>query len=120
MMKDIEKVKEILSSKEKFLENVWGVTFAFKCYSKNMNPKNLAFFKTYSTYNLAELGEFYDMYEFKEYGSREIKRVVKLGTIYKQYWVELCKKVDADSDTSYGYIWNIEMLLDVTNNGGQE
>lgn len=60
------------------------------------------------------------MYEFKEYGSSEIKRVVKLGTIYKQYWVELCKKVDADSDTPYGYIWNIEMLLDVTNNGGHE
>lgn len=50
----------------------------------------------------------------------EIKRVVKLGTIYKQYWVELCKKVDADSDSPYGYIWNIEMLLDITNNGGHE
>lgn len=43
--KEIREVKEIMSSKEKFLENIWGVTFAFKCYSKNMNPKNLVFLK---------------------------------------------------------------------------
>ena len=27
MMKGIERVEEILSSKEKFLENIWGVEF---------------------------------------------------------------------------------------------
>lgn len=27
MIKDIERVEEILSSKEKFLENIWGVKF---------------------------------------------------------------------------------------------
>lgn len=114
MMKDIERVEEILSSKEKFLENVSDVEFVFKCYSKNMNPKNLVFFKTYSTYNLAELGEFYDMYEFKEYGSREIKRVVKLNYLRKRYWVEMYEECD-------GYISYAEMMLDLyCDNRGHE
>ena len=42
MERDIEKVKEILSSKEKFLENVSDVEFVFKGYFKDMNPKHWA------------------------------------------------------------------------------
>lgn len=40
MTKDIEKIKEIMSDRRKFLRNVSDVEFVFKCYSKNMNPKN--------------------------------------------------------------------------------
>ena len=111
MESDVEKVKEIFSSKEKFLENICGVEFSFKCYVDDMKAKHLAFFQTYSKHNLAELEEFYNMYGFKEYDGCEIKNVVRLNTLQKQYWVELYKKFDADIYTPYDYIWNIEMLL---------
>lgn len=111
MESDVEKVKEIMGSKERFLENICGVEFSFKCYVDDMKTKHLAFFQTYSKHSLAELEEFYDMYGFKEYDGCEIKNVVRLNTLQKQYWVELYKKFDADIYTPYDYIWNIEMLL---------
>lgn len=111
MKSDIETVKEIFSSKEKFLENIRGVEFSFKCYVDDTKTKHLAFFQTYSKHSLAELDEFYDMYGFKEYDKYGIKRVARLNTMQKQYLVELYKKFDADIYTPYDYIWNIEMLL---------
>lgn len=96
MESDVEKVKEIMGSKERFLENICGVEFSFKCYVDDMKTKHLAFFQTYSKHSLAELEEFYDMYGFKEYDGCEIKNVVRLNTLQKQYWVELYKKFDAD------------------------
>lgn len=54
------------------------------------------------------------MYEFKEYGSREIKRVVKLNYLRKRYWVEMYEECD-------GYISYAEMMLDLyCDNGGHE
>lgn len=79
MIKDIKRIEEILSSKEKFLENVWGVIFAFKCYFKSMNPKNLVLFYSHSASEDKELEDFYDDYELKDYGNMEIKRVVELN-----------------------------------------
>lgn len=113
-MKDIEKVKEILSSKEKFLENVSNVEFVFKCYSKNMNPKNLVLFYSYSASEDEELEDFYDDYELKDYGDMEIKRVVELSYLRKRYWVEMYEECD-------GYISYAEMMLDLyCDNGGHE
>lgn len=79
MTKDIEKVKEILSDKRKFLRNVSNVEFVFKCYSKNMNSKNLVLFYSYSASEDEELEDFYDDYELKGYGDMEIKHVVELN-----------------------------------------
>lgn len=60
MIKDVEKVKEILSSKEKFLENIWGVECKIV-----MTAINSQFIKTerYSAYTYSGLGEFYDRYK---------------------------------------------------------
>ena len=60
MMKGIERVEEILSRKEKFLENIWCVEFKLV-----MTVINSQFTKTerYSAYTYNELGEFYDRYK---------------------------------------------------------
>ena len=114
MIKDIERVEEILSSKEKFLENVSDVEFVFKCYSKNINPKNLVLFYSYSASEDEELEDFYDDYELKGYGDMEIKRVVELNYLRKRYWVEMYEECD-------GYIFYAEMMLDLyCDNGGHE
>lgn len=114
MTKDIEKVKEILSDKRKFLRNVSDVEFVFKCYSKNMNPKNLVLFYSYSAFEDEELEDFYDDYELKGYGDMEIKRVVELNYLQKRYWVEMYEECD-------GYISYAEMMLDLyCDNGGHE
>lgn len=114
MTKDIEKVKEILSDKRKFLRNVSDVEFVFKCYSKNMNPKNLVLFYSYSASEDEELEDFYDDYELKGYGDMEIKRVVELNYLQKRYWVEMYEECD-------GYISYAEMMLDLyCDNGGHE
>lgn len=117
MIKEIEKVKEIMSDKCKFLRNVGNVEFVFKCYSKNMNPKNLVLFYSYSAFEDEELEDFYDDYKLKGYGDMEIKRVVKLNYLNyfrKRYWVEMYEECD-------GYISYAEMVLDLCcDNGGQE
>lgn len=114
MIKDIERVEEILSSKEKFLENVSDVEFVFKCYSKNINPKNLVLFYSYSASEDEELEDFYDDYELKGYGDMEIKHVVELNYLRKRYWVEMYEECD-------GYISYAEMMLDLyCDNGGHE
>ena len=114
MIKDIERVEEILSSKEKFLENVSDVEFVFKCYSKNMNPKNLVLFYSHSASEDDELEDLYDDYELKGYGDMEIKRVVELNYLRKRYWVEMYEECD-------GYISYAEMMLDLyCDNGGHE
>lgn len=114
MMKDIERIEEILSSKEKFLENVSDVEFVFKCYSKNMNPKNLVLFYSYSASEDEELEDFYDDYELKGYGDMEIKRVVEFNYLRKRYWVEMYEECD-------GYISYAEMMLDLyCDNRGHE
>lgn len=115
MTKDIEKIKEIMSDRRKFLRNVSDVEFVFKCYSKNMNPKNLVLFYSYSQHTDEELEDFYDDYELKDYGDMEIKRVVELNYLRKRYWVEMYERCDD------GYILYAEMMLDLyCDNGGQK
>lgn len=114
MGSDVEKVREIMSSKEKFLENVSNVEFVFKRYSKNMNPKNLVLFHRYSASEDKELEDFYDDYELKDYGDMEIKSVVELSYLRKRYLVEMYEECD-------DYISYAEMMLDLyCDNGGQE
>lgn len=59
MTKDIERIKEIFSSKEKFLENIWGVEFELRRY----NITGMIKITRYSAYTYNELGEFYDKYK---------------------------------------------------------
>lgn len=112
---DIDFIKEIMSSKEKFLENVSSVEFGFKYYLNNdMNPKDLVVFTTYSAHNSAELKNFYDNYELKYRDDMEIKcveEVSSVSSLRKKYWVEMYKKADADSDIPFDCIFHVEMLL---------
>lgn len=108
---DINLVKEIMSSKEKFLENVSDVEFVFKGYFEDMNPQHLAIFRTCSAHTEWELEDFYSMYRFKEYDNFEIKHVVEMSCLRKKYWVEMYKKSDANSDIPYDCIFHAEMLL---------
>lgn len=113
MMKDIEKVKEILSSKEKFLENIWGVEFKLV-----MTVVNSQFAKTerYSAYACNELGEFHDRYKSR------ICDKLKLEIRYVE---------QADVASNHGYMvtlhtwgsclaYTVEMLLLPYFNGGHE
>ena len=109
--KDIDFVKEIMSSKWKFLRNVSDVEFVFKCYSKSMNPKNLVLFHCYSKHTDEELEDFYYDYKIRDYDDMEIKHVVEVSCLRKKYWVEMYKKSDADSDIPYDCIFHAEMLL---------
>mgnify|MGYP007042644168 CR=1 FL=1 len=120
---DIDFIKEIMSSKEKFLENVSSVEFGFKYYLNNdMNPKDLVVFTTYSAHNSAELKDFYDNYELKYWGDMEIKcveEVSSVSSLRKKYWVEMYKKSDADSDIPFDCIFYAEMLLCMKENGDE-
>lgn len=109
--KNIDFVKEIMSSRKKFLENVSDVEFVFKGYAGDMNPKHLTLFATYSIHDLAELNDFYSTYKIHEYENMEIKHVVEVSCLRKKYWVEMYKKSDADSDIPYDCIFHAEMLL---------
>lgn len=120
---DIDFIKEIMSSKEKFLENVSSVEFGFKYYLNNdMNPKDLVVFTTYSAHNSAELKNFYDNYELKYRDDMEIKcveEVSSVSSLRKKYWVEMYKKADADSDIPFDCIFHVEMLLYMKENGDE-
>lgn len=120
---DIDFIKEIMSSKEKFLENVSSVEFGFKYYLNNdMNPKDLVVFTTYSAHNSAELKNFYDNYELKYWDDMEIKcveEVSSVSSLRKKYWVEMYKKADADSDIPFDCIFHVEMLLYMKENGDE-
>ena len=122
---DIDFIKEIMNSKEKFLANVSSVELAFKYYLGNdMNPNDLVVLTTYSAHNSTELKDFYDMYEFKEYNDLKIKRVIEVssvGSLRKKYWVEMYKKHDSTlcKDVPYDYILYVEMLLCMKENGNE-
>ena len=62
MIKDIKRIKEILSSKEKFLENIWGVEFKLV---RTVINSQLTKTERYSAYTCNELGEFYDRYKLR-------------------------------------------------------
>lgn len=61
MESDVEKVREIFSSKERFLENIWGVEFKLERTVIGLQLFNKT--ERYSAYTCSELGEFYDRYK---------------------------------------------------------
>ena len=106
--KDIcEEVLDILSSRDKFINNVGAVEFLFKKYAKPaIISKNLVDYATYSAHSERELEDFYDEFRLRGYGGLKIMRVVKLNNKWKMgYYVELAK--DYDDFSLYA-----EMVLD--------
>lgn len=71
MMKDVERVEEILSSKEKFVKNVSDVKFIFKKFFHNTDDDNLIETTIYSAHTEKEIRDFYDIYKSR-YGDMVI------------------------------------------------
>lgn len=95
--KDIcEEVLDIMSSRDKFINNVGAVEFLFKKYAKPaVFAKNLVDYATYSAHSERELEDFYDAFRLRGYGGLKIMRVVKLNNKWKMgYYVELAKDYD--------------------------
>ena len=96
-VKDIcEEVLNIMSSRDKFINNVGAVEFLFKKYAKPaVIMKNLVDYETYSAHSERELEDFYDAFRWRGYGDLKIMRVVKLNNKWKMgYYVELAKDYD--------------------------
>lgn len=113
MMKDIERVKEILSSKEKFLENIRGVECKIV-----MTAINSQFIKTerYSAYTYSGLGEFYDRYKSRICGGLKleigyVKQVDVAGSHGYMVILYICRDCLA---------YTAQMLLLPYFNGGQK
>lgn len=91
-----EEVLDIMSSRDKFINNVGAVEFLFKKYAKPACiSKNLVDYVTYSAHNEWELEDFYDAFRLRGFGDLKIMRVVKLNNKWKKgYYVELAKDYD--------------------------
>ena len=91
-----EEVLDIMSSRDKFINNVGAVEFLFKKYAKPaVIAKNLVDYATYSAHSERELEDFYDAFRLRGYGGLKIMRVVKLNNKWKMgYYVELAKDYD--------------------------
>lgn len=95
--KDIEKIKEILSSKSKFLSSVFGVQFAYgKIVSDSGYVNYLDGFASYEAAIDSELDYFYNEYKTRGYDNFEIDSVEKDDSIWGKctYCVEMHKKYD--------------------------
>ena len=104
--KEIKEIKEILSSKSKFLDSVFGVQFVFRKIvgdSGNVNCLDLGNFEAVDNY---ELDYFYNEYKTRGYDNFEIDSVEKEDSIWGKgtYCVEMHKKYD-------GYILYATMIL---------
>lgn len=106
MTKKIEKIKEIFSSKEKFLENVSDIEFTFKRVADNVDKMdgniNMIEFMSYSAHDEKELGNFYDIFRIRGYYDLEIKSVENL--LQHEYWVYMYKKY-------YEYVFYAQIVL---------
>lgn len=94
-----EEVLDIMSSRDKFINNVGAVEFLFKKYAKPAKSavfaKNLVDYATYSAHSERELEDFYDAFRLRGYGGLKIMRVVKLNNKWKMgYYVEMAKDYD--------------------------
>ena len=102
-----EEVLDIMSSRDKFINNVGAVEFLIKKYAKPaVIAKNLVDYATYSAHSERELEDFYDAFRLRGYGGLKIMRVVKLNNKWKMgYYVELAKDYD-------GFSLYAEMVLE--------
>ena len=105
--KAIKEIKEILSSKSKFLGSVFGVQFVFRKIVGNSGYVNyLDGFASYETETDSEIERFYFAYKAKGYDNFEIDSVEKEEYMWANtYRVEMHKKYD-------GYTLYATMVLD--------
>lgn len=113
MESDIERVKEIFSSKEKFLENIWGVEFKLV---RTVISSQFTKTERYSAYTYNELGEFYDKYKSRicDKLKLEIRYVEQVDVAFNHgYMVTL-------GIWGYCFAYTAKMLLLPYFNGGQK
>lgn len=105
--KEIKEIKEIFSSKSKFLDSVFGVQFVFRKIVGNSGYVNyLDGFVSYETETDSEIERFYFAYKAKGYDNFEIDSVEKEEYMWANtYRVEMHKKYD-------GYTLYATMVLD--------
>lgn len=106
--KEIREIKEILSSKSKFLGSVFGVQFMYdKIVSDSGYVNYIDGFANYEADNDSELDNFYFAYKARGYDNFEIDSIEKEEYMYgNTYSVEMHKKYD-------GYTLYATMILDV-------
>lgn len=112
MKSDIEKVKEIMISKEKFLENIWGVEFKLVKTAINSQFTKV---ERYSAYTYNELGEFYDRYKSRicDKLKLEIRYVEQVDVAFNHGYVARLEKRQGC------FTYTAGMLLLPYFNGGQ-
>ena len=106
--KEIKEIKEIMSSRNKFLNSVGSVVFVFRKIVGDSGYVNyLDDFVSYETETDSELERFYFAYKARGYDNFEIDSVEKNCCIWGKctYSVEMHKKYD-------GYILYVTMVLD--------
>lgn len=94
--KDIEKIKEIFSSKSKFLSSVFGVQFAYGKIVSDSGYVNYLDLGNFEAGDNCELDYFYNEYKTRGYDNFEIDSVEKDDSIWGKdiYCVEMHKKYD--------------------------
>lgn len=104
--KEIREIKEILSSKSKFLGSVFGVQFMYdKIVGDSGYVNYIDGYASYKADNDSELDNFYFVYKVRGYGNFEIDSVEKEEYIWENtYSVEMHKKYD-------GYTLYATMIL---------
>jgi hypothetical protein len=105
--KEIKEIKEIMSSRNKFLNSVGSVVFVFRKIVGDSGYVNyLDDFVSYETETDSELERFYFAYKARGYDNFEIDSIEKEEYMYgNTYSVEMHKKYD-------GYILYATMVLD--------
>ena len=105
--KEIKEIKEILSSKSKFLGSVSGVQFMYdKIVGDSGYVNYIDGFANYEADNDSELDNFYFVYKVRGYDNFEIDSVEKEEYMWTNtYRVEMHKKYD-------GYTLYATMVLD--------
>lgn len=107
--KEIKKIREIFSSKSKFLGSVFGVQFMYDKIVGDSGCVNcLDDFATYEAKIDSELEHFYEGYKSRGYDNFEIDSVEKEDAFWNNcsYRVEMHKKYD-------GYTLYAIMILEV-------
>lgn len=96
MIQGIERVDEILSNKEKFLENVWSAEFNFRKIVGDSGYVNLIEFPIYVANDEGEREHFYDIYKTRGYDNFEIDSIEKDDSMWGKctYCVEMHKKYE--------------------------
>lgn len=112
MKSDVEKIEEIFSSKEKFLENIWGVEFELRRY----HTTGMIKITRYSAYTYSELGQFYDRYKSRiiDKLKLEIRNVEQVDVAFNHGYVARLERRQG----CFTYI--VGMLLLPYFNGGHE